>query len=139
MKIADIRNKANDGNVAAQTILGIYCLDGIGVEVDYQEAFRLLLAAATQGASRAMVNLARIHREGLGIATNMSEAMRLYEAAGKAGEFLAQIALGRIYSSGTDVPANPDQALIWYSLALAQEERVGDCKAIQEAKIYVRR
>ncbi|MGC2210979.1 MAG: tetratricopeptide repeat protein [Candidatus Korobacteraceae bacterium] len=138
MDIAVLRNKAKDGNVAAQTILGICYLDGIDVEADYHEALRLLSAAAGSGASRAMLNLARIHSEGLGTAKNLPEAMRLYEAAAKAGEFLAQITLGRIYASGTDIPANPDQARVWYSLALAQEGQMADCQEIQEAKNYVR-
>jgi len=34
-------------------------LEGIGVAVDYQEAFRLLSGAADRGASRAVANLAR--------------------------------------------------------------------------------
>jgi hypothetical protein len=137
MKIADLRSEAAKGNVVAQSILGICYMDGIDVEVDYQEAFRLLSAAADQGARRAVANLARIYDEGLGTQKNIPEAIRLYERAAKGGEFFAQIALGRIYSRGTDVPANPDEALIWYSAALAQEGSIDDCQEMSEARNYV--
>ena|SRR5437879_7243375 len=60
MNISDLRQKAQRGSVVAQTILGTCYLDGIDVEVDHKEAFRLLSAAADQGAPRAKMNLARM-------------------------------------------------------------------------------
>jgi TPR repeat protein len=137
MNIADLRKKAESGNIAAQTILGVCYLDGTDVEVDYKEAFRLLSAAAEQGAPRALVNLARMHADGLGVPKNVPEAIPLYEGAASAGEFLAQVALGRLYSRGDEIPANPVAALRWYSAAVAQQHRVGDCEELQEAKGYV--
>jgi TPR repeat protein len=102
MDIPDLRRKADSGNVAAQAILGSCYLDGIDVEINYGEAFRLLSAAAGQGASRAVANLARMYAEGLGIPKNLPEAIRLYEAAAKAGEFFAQfdVVLRRCRASG---------------------------------------
>ena len=121
MNISDLRRKAESGSVVAQSILGICYLDGIDVEPNYDEAFRLLSAAAQQGASRAMLNLARIHAEGLGIPKNLVEAIRLYERAAQAGEFFAQVELGRLYSRGIGVSPDPEMALKWYSAAVAQE------------------
>src|ERR1700730_7949410 len=108
MNISDLRRTAESGNVVAQAALGTCYLDGIDVEVDYQEAFRFLSAASAQGASRAMTNLARMYLGGLGIPKNPREAIRLYEEAAKAGEFLAQIELGRIYSRGVDGSPDPN-------------------------------
>jgi len=139
MNIPDLRQKAESGSVVAQSVLGACYLEGIDVEVDHREAFRLLSAAAGQGASRAVVNLARMHALGLGIPKNLSEAVRLYETAAEAGEFLAQIELGRIYSRGVGVSANPGAARRWYSAAAAQEASVGECEELQEAKAYVAR
>src|SRR2546426_463005 len=96
MNIPDLQREAESGSVVAQSILGACYLYGIDVEVDYEQAFRLLSASASAGASRSIVNLARMHAEGLGIPRNLPEAIRLYEVAAKAGEFLAQIELGRI-------------------------------------------
>jgi TPR repeat protein len=137
MNISDLRQKADSGSVVAQSVLGICYLDGTNVEVNYQEAFRLLSAAAEKGAPRAIANLARMHATGLGIPKNLPEAIRLFEKSAKAGEFLAQIELARIYSRGTDVPIDRGIALLWYSAAAIQEGRVGDCDELREAKAYV--
>jgi len=66
MNISDLRQKAQQGSAVAQTLLGTCYLEGIEVEVDHKEAFRLLSAAADQGAPRAKLNLARMYAEGLG-------------------------------------------------------------------------
>jgi TPR repeat protein len=114
-------------------------LEGIEVEVDHKEAFRLLSAAADQGAPRAKLNLARMYAEGLGTPKNLEEATQLYEEAAEAGEFLAQVELARVYSRGVGVPANTEAARKWYAAAAAQEGSVGDCEELQEAKAYVRK
>ncbi len=100
MNIADLQQKAGSGGVVAQASLGVCYLYGRGVEVDYREAFRLLSIAANRGASRALVNLARMHAEGLGVPKDLTEAIRLYEAVAKI-EIRAQLELGRIYSRGS--------------------------------------
>jgi uncharacterized protein len=139
MDISVMRIRARDGNLADQTVLGICYLDGIEVEVDYQEAFRFLSPPAARGVPRAMSNLARIYAEGLGIEKNVTEAIRLYKRAAKAGEIFAQIALGRIHSNGKDVPVNQDEALNWYSLALSELDDTADnYQDIQEAKSYIK-
>lgn len=137
MNISDLRQKAESGSLVAQAILGACYLDGIEVEVDYGEAFRLLSAAAGRGAPRAMVNLARMYSTGLGIPKDVAEGIRLYNAAAEAGEFLAQIELGRIYSRGMGVAADSAEALRWYLAAAAQEHGVAACEELQEAKDYV--
>jgi TPR repeat protein len=138
MNISDLRQQADSDSVVAQAILGTCYLDGIEVEVDYSEAFRLLSAAANKGASRAMVNLARMYTEGLGIPPNQHEAIRLYQSAAKAGEFVAQIELGRIYSRGLGVSPDADAARRWYLLAIAQEANVAADEEIREAKAYLK-
>jgi len=67
MNIPDLRRRADSGSAVAQAPLGVCYLDGIDVEVNYVEAFRLLSAAADRGATRAITNLARMHANGLGI------------------------------------------------------------------------
>lgn len=136
MDIPDLRKKADSGNCAAQSVLGICYLDGIDVEINYQEAFRLLSAAARQGASRAVVGLARMYADGLGIAKDINEAIRLYKTVSRV-EFFAPIELGRIYARGLGVPSDADEALRWYSAAAEFEGRVGDCAEVEEAKAYV--
>ena len=135
MNISDLRLKAEAGSSAAQAVLGICYLDGIDVEPNPSEAFRLLSIAAGKGLSRAVVNLARMHEEGIGTPRNVAEAIRLYKAVGKV-ECMASIALGRIYSRGDGVLANPREAVKWYSEALSCEDTLGQ-ELAQEARKYV--
>jgi TPR repeat protein len=137
MNIPDLRQKAESGNVAAESILGICYLDGVEMQVDYALALRFLSAAAAKGASRAMVGLARMHAEGLGIPKDLAQSLRLYRAAAERGEFVAQIELGRIFSRGLGTAVAPEEAFRWYSAAAVQEDRVQDGDDIQEAKAYV--
>lgn len=137
MDVDCLRRKAAAGNSAAQTMLGISYLCGDeGLTVDYEQAFRLLSAAAASGASRAVVSLARMYQEGLGIPQNVAKAVQLYESVGKA-EFLAAIALGRIYANGIGVPVDRYRALAWYSAAAAFGDRVIDCDELSEARAYI--
>ena len=135
MDIRDLRQKAESGSCVAQSILGACYLDGIDVEADYQEAFRLLSMAAGQGASRAVVNLARMHAEGLGTRRNVHETIRLYKSVANV-EFLASAEPGRIYSRGLGVPTDPDEALKWYTAA-AEWKGIDDCEELREAKAFV--
>ena len=54
MNIDNLRKSAESGSCVARTVLGMCYLDGIEVEVDHKEAFRLLSAAAERGAPRAI-------------------------------------------------------------------------------------
>jgi len=137
MDVNNLRRRANLGNVVAQSILGLSYLDGIDVETDYSEAFRLLSAAAAAGAPRAMAGLAKMYAEGRGVAKDIGEAIRLYSGAAERGEFLAQIALGRIYSRGLGVSKDLDAAIKWYTRAANQEAKVEDCAELREAKEFL--
>ncbi len=147
MNIADLRQEAESGSVVAQAALGICYLYGRGVDVDYEEAFRLLSAATEKGASRAVVNLAHMYAEGLGTPKDPFKAMRFYEAVAKV-EVRAQLELARIYSRGLDAPADPQRALTLYAAVAAREDGVDDSTnaafvgavtfdEIEEAKAYV--
>jgi hypothetical protein len=120
----DLRRKADAGGTVAQSIWGACYLDGIDVGMDHHEAFRFLSAAAQQGASRAIVNLARRYAEGLETPRDLAQAIRLYKSVSKV-EFLAPIALGRIYSSGQGVAGDAAEALRWYSAAVEWGDRGG--------------
>jgi TPR repeat protein len=129
--------RAAEGSCVAQGTLGVCYLEGIDVEVDSQEAFRLLLSAAAQGASRATANLADMYTNGFGIPRDMTKAIQLYERAGHV-EFFAALALGRIYSKGVDVPVDTERAFKWYAAALAFEGRVVNCdEELTEARTYL--
>ena len=147
MNITGLRQEAESGSVVAQSVLGICYLYGREVHVDYEKAFQLLSAASEKGASRAVVNLARMYAEGLGIAKDMPKAIRFYEAVAKV-EARAPLEPARIYARGEGVPADPEAALRWYSEVAARKAGMGDSvtaafvgavtfEEIEEAKAYV--
>ena len=92
MDLIELQRRADSGSCVAQTILGVYLLDGIGTETNPEAAHHYLHVAALQGGSRAMVNLGRMYFEGIGVPKDVHESIRWYESAASAGEFLAQIA-----------------------------------------------
>lgn len=141
LDISELRQKAEAGSCAAQSILGGCYLYGYEVEVDYKEAFRLLSAAAEQGASRAVLNLGRMHAKGLGIPQNIPEAIRLFEAVGRPSNssdaFSARIELGRLFSRGVGIPVNKDAALKWYAAAIELAPDDADlAEELREARAY---
>jgi uncharacterized protein len=114
---------------------GVCFFEGTEVEVGNQKAFRFLSAAADQGGSRAMFNLARMHADGLGIPRNPDETIRLYESIEEA-EFLAAIEVGRIYSRGVGVAIDEANASQRSLAAVALKDHVPDCDELREAKAY---
>src|SRR5271163_62939 len=141
MDIAEKRRKADAGNCAAQSILGLSYLYGNEVEVNYHEAFKYLSAAADQGGSRATLNLGLMYAKGLGIPQDIPEAIRLLEAVAKPSDssdaFAARIELGRLYSSNPEVHADAGKALDWYEAAITLVNDDEDSQEIREAKDYV--
>ena len=147
MNIQELRKEAESGNVVAQGILGLCYLYGRQVDVNYPEALRLLSIAKDNGASRAVVNLARMHADGLGVPQDLTKAIRFYNAVEEV-EVRAQLELARIYARGFGVPPDPGRALRLYSIIAKCEDGVEDSTTaaflgaltfdeIEEAKRYV--
>jgi TPR repeat protein len=135
--IEEKRRKAEAGSCATQTILGI------DVGIDYKEAFRFLSAAASQGASRAVLNLGIMHAKGLGIPQNVPEAIRLFEAVARPSDssdaLAARIELGRLYSSGLGTSVDIAKAVTWYKAAIDLASDSEDSDDLREARTYVAR
>ena len=56
---------AEQGNVMAQTTLGVMYLEGYGVPQDYKQAVKWFKLAAEQGEAEAQFNLALMHDDSL--------------------------------------------------------------------------
>jgi TPR repeat protein len=147
MNVKELRKEAESGSVVAQAVLGLCYLYGRDTEVNYPEALRLLSLAKDKGASRAVVNLARMHAEGLGVPKDITTAIRFYEAV-QEGEVRARLELARIYTRGIGGQPNPKKGLILYSAIAQLENGIDDSitaafigaltvDEIEEARIYV--
>jgi len=138
MDILGLKKRAEAGSLAAQTTLGACFVEGTGVGVDYEQAFKLLSGPAQRGVPAAVYYVARLHAGGLGVPQNRDAAWKLYQRAAEAGHFFAQIELARMYSKGEGVPVDRDAARKWYSTAVAQDADLDDCdEELREAKAYL--
>jgi TPR repeat protein len=70
--------QANTGDAEAQTMVGEFYEQGMGVSQDYAEAARWYEKAADQDFSRAQLNLAYLYEQGLGVERDAARAVNLY-------------------------------------------------------------
>jgi TPR repeat protein len=85
-----IRHMVEQGDAAAQNILGVMYFNGQGVEQDFQEAARLYLLSATQGNAIAQNNLGLLYEDGQGVIQDYQEAAKWYRLAAEQGYAFAQ-------------------------------------------------
>jgi TPR repeat protein len=77
---------ANSGDEESQNALGLCYEEGIGVEINNEEAFKWYSLAVKNGAGPcALHNLARCYREGKGVAIDKRKANYLDKQAEKLG------------------------------------------------------
>ena len=139
--IDEMHRNAKAGSCVAQTFLGLSYLHGYEVEVNFEEAFKFLSAAANQGGSRATIGLASMYAKGLGVPRNLSEAIRLLESVAATPDssdaFAARIELARLYSAGAGIPVDTEKAARWYEAAIAISTGKENPDDLREARNYV--
>ncbi len=108
---------AEKGDVHAQFVLGQMFYEGLGVSVNYEEAFKWTALAATQGHRSAEGFLARMYRNGDGVAQSYKAAAKWYKSAAQQGVLDAQANLGVLYGNGTGVAQDFVKAYMWLSIA----------------------
>lgn len=149
MNISDLENRAKNGSAVAQSILGLSYLYGREVKPNYEKAFQLLSTAAENGASRAILGLAKMYAEGLRTAKDAIGAIRLYKSVEQA-EIRAKLELARLYSLDNLGISDLKEALKYYSLVAEQSGAVEDSTTaafigvltlaeVEEAKDFVSR
>ena len=102
----------------------MYCLakmyeEGIGVKVDYTEAFTYYDLAAKHKHFASMVKVGLMCLKGIGCSKNIAQSVLMFSLASEAGNPDAQYELAKLYAVGNGVPQDNQQAYIWSSLALA--------------------
>ena len=122
------RRLADQGDLAAQTYVGLMYRQGLGVPKDYDEAMKWFKKAAKQGYAPAQDNIGDMYA-GLVERKNMSfrdhdktmqEAVKWYRLAAEQGYAPAQNSLAGIYFSGYGVPTDRTEAMRLYKLAAEQ-------------------
>jgi hypothetical protein len=108
---------ADQGNVGAQTQLGMMYENALVVPQDYAVALKLFRLSAEQGYFAAQYNLSAMYSKGTGVKQDHAEAAKWLKLAAEQGFGQAQFMLGRMYSRGKELPPDYVQAYMWYSLA----------------------
>ena len=114
------QNAAKQGEVKAQSFLGLMYERGQGVPKNYKQAIYWFQKAAKQGDALAQSDLGAMYQLGRGIPKNDKQAFYWFQKAAKQGEVNAQFHLGLMYERGQGVPKNYKQAFYWYQKAAKQ-------------------
>lgn len=111
---------AKQGDVRAQTSLGLIYARGYGVEKNMPMALKWLNLAAIQRDPGAQYSLSTLYFMGEGIPQNLVESARLRKEAAMRGHVQAQADLGRMYWEGMGVEKDLRQAYYWLAVAAQQ-------------------
>lgn len=116
--LAEFRPLAEQGDADAQVNLGNLYMKGLGVEQNYNTAFRWYLRAAEQGQPVAQGKLGLMHYYGLGLKENHEEAVHWFRMAAEGGDVDAASVLAALYADGDGTASDPAEAYYWYTIAI---------------------
>ena len=97
----------------AKMWLGQIFLNGLGVEKDETQAFKLTSQAASSGLAIAQYELAVMFRRGEGAPKNNTEAARYFRLAAEGGGAVAQYNLGSMLITGNGLHQDIEEGIRW--------------------------
>jgi TPR repeat protein len=120
------QEKARQGDVEAQLMMGqIYAMGDI-VDADMPQAFSWFMKAAAQGNAEAQFKVAEMYLYGQGTNRDFSHAEKWARAAATQGYADGQYLLGLMYAEGKGMPEDWETATTW----LCKSATSGSQKAI---------
>ena len=120
----EFQSLAEQGDTAAQNILGIMYFKGKGVSQDYAEAVMWYRKAAEQGYAAAQYNLGIMYFKGKGVSQHYAEAAKWFRKAAEQGYDLAQFNLGVMYANGEGVLKDDVRSHMWFNIAAANGNKI---------------
>jgi uncharacterized protein len=111
------QRRAEQGDAAAQTLLGEAYLHGRGTKPDARAATNWLMRAAAQGHAPAEYTLGMMCEAGNGMPFDYAQAMAWYRQSAFHGHAPAQYSLAVMFSHGRGVPRNDVAAIRWLTRA----------------------
>ncbi|MEI6144778.1 MAG: tetratricopeptide repeat protein [Methylococcales bacterium] len=100
-QLSDLKQRVEQGDVSAQTDLGVEYVLGIDVPRDYSQAYKLLLEAAHKGNKLAQYNLGLMYDLGEGVGIDKQIAAKWFKKSAEQGDVPAQFHLGLMFAHGT--------------------------------------
>ncbi len=105
---------ANNGNPAAETIVGFRYLNGDGVTASPTQAANWLERAAEQGQAVAQGRLATMYAQGQGVTKDPVKAVRWYQASAAQGNRIAMHDLALAYHDGVGLNKDLSESVRWF-------------------------
>jgi uncharacterized protein len=115
--IAELKTKAEDGDVQAQLALAKAYDLGEGVPKDEEKAVQWWEKAAEHGNVSAQVSLGGVYSLGAGVPKNYAAAVRWWKKAAEQGDVTAEGNLGTAYGLGMGVPKDEVESVRWHTKA----------------------
>jgi TPR repeat protein len=120
-KIQWVLAAAEQGDVEAQARLGV--IYSSSPESNYEEALAWYKKAASQGNTRAMVDIGDMYKRGKGVVANLQEAFNWYSKAAEIGNGEAMSRIAHMYCNGEGLKTDRKEALSWFKKAWSAKER----------------
>ena len=108
---------AVQGDDKAQYNLGIMYRDGVGVEINKQEALGWLILSADQNNMLAQYALGLAYLKGEGVTVNYKAALRQFKKAAYQGHPSSQVNIGNMFFRGQGVKKDYIKAHMWWNIA----------------------
>ena len=141
-----LRKAAEQGNLAAQTRLGVFLSFGgapfmiPAISKNPSEAAKWYLRAAAQGDASSQSSIAGMYEKGEGVVKDFAEAVKWYRKAAEQGDYPGQFGLGTMYLTGEGVAQNYVEAYKWYNIAAASSsDPLSDPLGVTEKEIAEQR
>lgn len=122
---------AEEGDAAAQRMLGLLHREGVGTRVDDVAAFGWLERAAAAGDMEAQGALGSMYDEGRGTERDPAQALVWFRKAALQGHPEAQFNLGTMYMNGVGTPVDHVEAVMWLTLCA---EKVASARFLLHTK-----
>ncbi|RHZ77496.1 hypothetical protein Glove_177g3 [Diversispora epigaea] len=107
------------GNIISMWDVGCFYL---GVDRDYQEAFKWILKAAEKGEDSAQSSLGNCYKIGYGITTDQVKAFEWYKKAAECGDIDGQYEVGKCLYEGRGTKKDIINAIYWLNKAKENED-----------------
>jgi len=121
VNVNELLGRAEQGDAAAQTVIGLMYLRGEQFAPDEKTAAGWLLRAARQDTFIARYALGTLLCPSCLPPPDYAEAAERYRAAAEHGSPLAQANLAAMLAEGRGMGRDPVEALMWYELAARAE------------------
>jgi localization factor PodJL len=109
-----LRTAGAAGDRAAAYEIALRYLEGRGVPVNLEQAFRWMDHAAKGGLALAQFRLGSLYEKGQGVKKDTAAARRLYQAAAEKGNAKAMHNLAVLYAEGADGKPDYKSAALWF-------------------------